>query len=1438
MTFDDVKKVLVIVLIASFCQLLLRTINIKRDMRGRQIFASILVSIVAVASVFVAYSKYDSFVLNPLNDFFDGMVIVWNILIVAICLVFKLILNPIAKAIWSSNEIMSNTSDKWYIYDEDVNKWFLKQAYKNMRDTANVMSWAVTAIAVFIMSVDWVLGEDSEWWLKIFPMAAVVVVTEFYNFLAGYTRPEYERLFGGEEISARNRSAYYKLRRVYEELFPSALLVSHTGNEYLGREGSTNMLRDMAKSDDSKEREVADYFLHLGKNEGSFDTDLVKATNEMMHGKSVVIFNPYYRDLTDYLLLPLVSASIFAKKGLVITGRDNSKADIKDWLDDMLYEYGKSHKLWRTEILDDTEKKCEIGIISFSQIYDVDMLKVNKKLFEEVGFILVIETSRMLATAQIGMNIISEYIGSENHVTVCAIDRDVDGLVDTLSHVFKADITSVVAAPIPRSVYTMMGWDANGDYKRQKMFSKETRYLGNGIELSAVALKNQIKGVTWYSAEKAPIEDLKWIAGQYYPAITRYANLPNQQHCLDDKIEYRTNIWGSEVKDIDFVVAEDEFCNIFEVLRMCLSRGSVQSFVNVISENYLLRDYMRYNRQLFATDAKAIPAISPSYARTERNMVLKLILMMADSPIDESVIEHEFALLDIRTDDLYSTMMELIAKYTDISDSLITVRNRQLPGDDLLPVRKREYFITDETFEEYFASTIKNAYFVVENEEEDREIIDAKLFGHITQIAMPKQILVHNGKAYSVVRCTPKVGCVLRRASDEYNGRLYYKQLRNYHFIKMNKLLSARTVYDIGVEFEAWDFSVDSSGYLEMKGNNDLRTSRIVDLSDDPSIRNYHRNYVNKNVLKLTLPDTDEDVRFTFALLLSEMFRSIFPESWSYIAVVVKETARKEGILDKYNYHADGDMQDNAIYILEDSDIDMGILEAVDNNLVRILEILEDYLEWHFEKIKEPPMKDPVLDRIVLDEETIKVKESIKSKLARRIKKFFGVDENKNKVGLDTSMTDVGKVADEDEDTAKEHIDLGPDHEEKKDSTVDLPDEEPEEDSKLKETVSELSNDFNLYGDSAEDTEQRIWHSHEEEKKDEDKNRKTDIFIDDSEIIKVKGDEDELVCIDELPSELDIIMPIEPSRYQSECYLNFGYDKIDKVVKIERVRAYLGSRGLGNNNLTKSRKRERFEDNLLDFQAENCCDFCGKPLSGISYDVLADGRIRCNDCSTTAIKDIKEFKEIYSHTEMMMENIFEIIYPVAISINTMDAIKMSKHTHSVYQPSQQYAARVIGYAEVKSGEYTLYIENGCPKLVALYTIAHEMTHIWQYINWNSAEIAAIYKQDRPDRDQVAMDLVYEGMSVWASIQILYSMGEVYFAEQQEQEFLKFNGVDKESFTVRREDVYGYGYYLYRKRYYLDVSGDVPPFSPFKYYPPLDPAKVREIVLKLCPDEEK
>ena len=342
--------------------------------------------------------------------------------------------------------------------------------------------------------------------------------------------------------------------------------------------------------------------------------------------------------------------------------------------------------------------------------------------------------------------------------------------------------------------------------------------------------------------------------------------------------EYTTQAYSSVKNLIKQVDRELEY-SALGFRDKCEYKESDVKLLDIYAEEDLrnnMRDYMRYNRQLFMTDAKAIPTICSGYSKTQRNVVLKLVLMMADFPVDEDTVTHELELLGIQTDDVYTELMKLIDTYTEISDSLITVKNRQLPGDDLLPKRKREYYITKETFDRYFSKTIKNAFFVVEDENKNREIIDAKLFGHITQLVMPKQIIVHDGKAYRVVRCTPKVGCVLHRASDSYNERLYYKQLRRYHMENINGVVSSRTVYDLGIVFEAWTFSVDTNGYLELKDNNDLRSARVVDLSGDPSISNYYRRYVDKNVLKLILPDTDKEVRFTIGILLSELFRSLF----------------------------------------------------------------------------------------------------------------------------------------------------------------------------------------------------------------------------------------------------------------------------------------------------------------------------------------------------------------------------------------------------------------------------------------------------------------------------------------------------------------------------------------------------------------------------------
>jgi hypothetical protein len=308
---------------------------------------------------------------------------------------------------------------------------------------------------------------------------------------------------------------------------------------------------------------------------------------------------------------------------------------------------------------------------------------------------------------------------------------------------------------------------------------------------------------------------------------------------------------------------------------------------------------------------------------------------------------------------------------------------------------------------------------------------------------------------------------------------------------------------------------------------------------------------------------------------------------------------------------------------------------------------------------------------------------------------------------------------------------------------------------------------------------------------------------------------EDLFAIDGVPDDLDILMPITPSRYQKECFLKFGFDEIDERLRVEDVAAYLRVRGWSGGDLSKARRRGELES-WLEIAEENRCDFCGVPLTGVSYDRLADGRTRCNDCSMTAVSDVETFRALFRSTETLLEDVYDITVPVAIAVRTTDARTIARHVGQVFKPSTKVAPRVLGFAQRKNGRYSLFIENGSPRLAALDTTAHEMTHIWQYLNWKDPEILRIYRQRKPAWTRLARDIVYEGMATWSAVQLLYALGETSYARRQEL------------LTAARTDVYGIGFRLYRDRYDFERSGEAPAMTPFHSFPPLDPEEVRRV----------
>ena len=1300
-----------------FLAVLQNTINLKKIHRGRQILLPAAAVAYAVCGAVILYLKSGRLMafLGMEAELAGIRTAVINLLLAAGFLPVKAALCPVVSCSWKNDHLMELTSSAFYEYDETSGSWFLKKEWSGLRQIVKAFFWCSVLLGAAMLFLSVMAGNREAFGAVCFPCAAMLILGEILGFLDGQTRDEFSHSVSGEGTDFRRISNYHRIREIYEKLFPKQFLSSHSGCEYTASQGAEAVLKNMEEGDKTDRKTAA--FFRTYDRKTAFDPDCIQAADRLMHGENVVFFQPFYRDLEEYLTLPLLDTLLRGKNCLVIAGRTSSSRDAEVWITELLRAYTRLKSMWRVAGLEKEAADCEVGILDFTRMYDTELLAANRKFLSETGFVLMLEPSVMLNTGQIGISLLAEVMNQNGKKPVyCICDRRTDGLVDTISHLLQTEFVHVSAMPVPRCIYTGMTWNANGDYIRQRLFDRETRFLGNGIELAAVAVRNKIPQVVWYSETKAPLRDIRWIAGQYYAAISRYMNLPVQQKSLDEKVRFISGLWSTKSEKEQFVIAEDEFSNMFSTMRTFLSRGKEQSFVNILSENYMLRDYMRFNQQMFLTDPEAVPSLAPDYAKTDRNVLIKLILMMAVAPVPEQKIREELELAGCSTGDILAALSELLARYTSADDSVFTIRTA--PGS-----RSRrpssEYSIQKEDFDRYFRASLKNAYFVVEDEQREKDYVDAKLFGHITQVLLPGQFVVYDGKYYEVREVSPEYGIVLRRASDLYSGRRYYRQVRTYHLQKPEKseMISSRKAMGLKLMTAYCSFSVETRGYLDMQDLNDLQTAKFVDFKDDPEASNYSRSYRNKRILCLELPGMDEDMRYTASLLLSELFRSVFPGGWPYLAVLAKKPESMEEQWNHLTYDLDGENLNEEIYIVEDSELDLGLLDSVIRNLPRMFEILDDLISWHLEKLQEQDQEQPAPVMVRAREQPERKTE--KPRFWERI----------------------------------------------------------------------LSAIFRKKKNTPEN-------------------------------VPVKAPEPIPAPVSAKPEERS-----EKSRYQKEHFFLFGFEQSNAHLKLEETGAYFRNCGYGSNPLTRARKRENLDAHTYDLQAVNTCDFCGLPLTDVSYERLTDGRIRCNDCASSAVETAEEFKDIFYRSLNMMEILYGAKIHAPVQVRVADAAEVAKRSGMVFRPGTHFAARVVGFAQRKNGTYSIVVENGSPRLAAIDTMVHELTHIWQYLNWKDRDVAQNFKMGRKSYTAAARDILYEGMAIWAAVQYLYQIGETYYASCLEQ-------------TVRAQnDARGAGFRLYEAQYPLVKDMTALRYTPFASFPPLDPEQVKQEVLKLYQNTE-
>lgn len=948
-------------------------------------------------------------IATSMNQFLNGLNLKYwiffiaNMVIVLVYIIIKRMCIINMQQTAENSSIYMKITDVFYEYFAEKGRWCIKEEYVQARKLLEVFYYTAMVISFVLMAISTRFYLNQTIRMVFYPVFGIIVVGELFFYLDGATRREYVKNILGEDEDTYKIVNYSLLRKFLRSLFPDKLLTENTSVNNALAYGVTNdeIIRNLENNEDPKIVSYATYIKTLNATGFQWDHNYLASSIDLLNGKSILFNNPFYNDLIPYAFYPMNRKLLSHKKVLVILGRHAIENDIIEWLEKGIEAVTNLPFMWKIGVLTPEEQDLDIGIITRSDVLNIQLHNVNQDFLAQVGYVVIIEPSKLIATAQIGLNLIVKHCRADENdeVVYCMCDKNCDGLVDAMSHILMTSITEVAATKKHLGTSSYMCWDADGEYLHHRLVPNISRYLGMGTELSFAALKNQVSKTKWYGGESFPVLDINWIDKQYYYDLMKYAGLPTSQDAMDQYFVTSSNFWSAEVEENNYFTVEDEAFNMFEIVRNFSTRSTGQGFINVVSSEYLLKDYMADNASIFETDAKAIPYIVADYARTDRNTILRLVLMMSTFSISGDELTKELSLMGTKVYSLkeqlwyelykcYAAIAEIINLPEDYKEAVEFVSTKELTINgftvDISLFNTKEtfnirtgkfettYTIENREFLEECVSELKSAGYVAEDEKGERYYLGAELSGHIYQRYLPGQFFTFGGKYYEMQYLTADNQILVRRAADHIVGRPTYRQLREYTIsgIKDSDKIGAQQDISGMLVTKAYaDIQVATPGYYQMQKYNDFKTAKKICFEGEKN-GIPKRQYFNKEILKIQFSEEasafTDDTRYTITTLMNEIFKTIFAENQPYICALTDTSFMGEKEVPfpmTYNLSTEGcELEKNTIYIVEDSQLDLGLIIAVERNLNRILQIIQDYLEWHKEKLETSlnPPPDPV----------------------------------------------------------------------------------------------------------------------------------------------------------------------------------------------------------------------------------------------------------------------------------------------------------------------------------------------------------------------------------------------------------------------------------------------------------------------------------------------
>ncbi len=831
-------------------------------------------------------------------------------------------------------------------------------------------------------------------WIDMLPIGILTCIMELTNYLSAGDRERWRWLFKRREkqaadcdlniICLESSIGNYSLKKSMNVLYRRRCHI------YDFRKKILEYINEGRDEEDARIQYLLDY---VEKESAKRWVSLhsIEVAKRLVKGENLFVTNYFYQDLDVAVFFPIFMALLRDEKALVMVEDNGSLEEIVNWLREGIENIQDLTDFWTIDILQPMRDNIDVGVLAFQEICKEEQLQWCMDFLNYVSYVVVIEASGLLAGGQdILMSLASRIGRIETSCTWLLCDKNAEGMVDLYSHLLDKEFSYVSATPYFAKESLISYWNAEAE--RAGGWSNVQRYLGVEASIAEIAGTEHVGKIHWYGEDMMPVEDLRWVWGQYYESYQKQIGeeIPYQM-LLEDNIHMEISGRGNFIREQQFIVTEDDCFNLFEKSRQYTTRAFDKICICVISPNYMLRNYMRANYTIMETDPKYISQFMPEHVNSRRNTALRLVRRMLEEAVSASEIvrmllrEEEMVNIsnDKITKDLLESRIRLI--FPGLQEIDIEATHRYCFSEEEREIQRENYFkIIDEEVKKQFRAYFSQAVYIDETGE-TRYISKMMLGGHLDQKYARGQFVVFNGKYYEIIGKTMSVGgCALqvKRASDQIQRRKYYRMMRRYRIDNLKNqdleyldqikasaishtVIYENQYYDIKREYIC--FEAETIGYVESADWGRIAGAQKVMLLQEEDVKggsepkklqknNNIRSYCDKQILKIVLKSQDKRAILLMAALTKEMFCTFYPQYFHLLDVAVNYKRYERDLNDELKVvisdisdgleESENEFLEDCFFIIEDSREDMGLLRSIERNIEKILNIQKNYMIW------------------------------------------------------------------------------------------------------------------------------------------------------------------------------------------------------------------------------------------------------------------------------------------------------------------------------------------------------------------------------------------------------------------------------------------------------------------------------------------------------------